>query len=239
MEEEVLDPIPGIRYSWEEGLLIEGPKGNFKPKVGGKFMADAGKIDADGTMQNALPGIENEKGGGVFRYLMPYVLGSYSDFLDFKFEMDFANIREIKDVWIDFRKAPYLGHLKIGHFGQPMSLEDQTSSRDRTFMEAALPVLAFPPGNDIGVMAVNTALGERMTWAAGVFMITGSFSDTGEARDRLTERLGTSLAGRITYLPWYDSEGRYLLHLGLSYNRQFIDAGRSDSQIRFSARPET
>ena len=32
-------------------------------------------------------------------------------------------------------------------------------------MERALPVLAFPPGNDIGVMAVNTALGERKQYA--------------------------------------------------------------------------
>lgn len=239
LEEGIWEPIKGTRYSWQEGLWIEGYRENFRLKIGGKFMADAGKIDADGTMQNAFPGIENEKGGVVFRYLMPYVSGSYSDSLDFKFEMDFANIREIKEVWVDFRKVPYLGHLKIGHFGQPMSLEDQTSSRDITFMERALPVLAFPPGNDIGVMAVNTALGERMTWAAGVFMITGSFSDAGEARDRLTERLGTSLAGRLTYLPWYDHEGRYLLHFGLSYNHQFIDAGRADSQIRFSARPET
>jgi phosphate-selective porin OprO/OprP len=239
LESGMVDPIRDIRYSWKEGLLIDGPQGNIKFKVGGKFMADAGKIDADDTMQNAFPGIENEKGGFVFRYLAPYVSWSYADRLDFKFEMDFANIREIKEIWVDFRKVPYLGDIKMGHFGQPMSLEDQTSSRDRTFMEAALPVLAFPPGNDIGVMAVNTALGERMTWAAGVFMITGSFSDAGEARNRLTEQLGTSLAGRLTYLPWYEHEGRYLLHLGLSYNRQFINVSQTDSGIRFSARPET
>jgi phosphate-selective porin OprO/OprP len=239
LEKGILDPITGTRYSWQEGLWIEGPKGNFKLKIGGKFMADAGKIDADGTLEKAFPGIENETEGFGFRSLMPYVSGSYSDHLDFKFEMDFANIRDIKEVWVDFRKIPYLGHLKVGHFGQPMSLEDQTSSRDITFMEKALPVLAFPPGNDIGVMAINTALGERMTWAAGVFRITGSFSDIGEARNRLTEQLGTSLAGRVTYLPIYGKEGRDLLHLGFSYNRQFINVRRSDSEIRFSARPET
>jgi len=239
LERGVVDPITGTRYSWKEGLLIDGPKDNFKLKVGGKFMADAGKIDADGTMKNAFPGIENEKEGFVFRYLMPYVSGSYSDYLDFKLEMDFANIRDIKDIWVDFKNIPYLGHIKVGHLGQPMSLEDQNSSRDITFMERALPVLAFPPGLDMGVMASNTALGERMTWAAGVFRITGSFTDAGEAKDRLTNALGTSLAGRLTYLPWYDHEGGYLLHLGLSYNRQFIDVRRSDSEIRFSARPET
>jgi phosphate-selective porin OprO/OprP len=239
LERGVVDPITGTRYSWKEGLLIDGPRENFKLKVGGKFMADLGKIDADGTMKNAFPGIANEKEGLVFRYLMPYVSGSYSHYLDFKLEMDFANIRDVKDIWVDFKNIPYLGHIKVGHFGQPMSLEDQTSSRDITFMERALPVLTFPPGLDMGVMAVNTALGERMTWAFGVFRIMGSFTDVGEAKDRLTNALGTSLAGRLTYLPWYDYEGRYLLHLGLSYNRQFIDVRRSDSEIRFSARPET
>jgi phosphate-selective porin OprO/OprP len=239
LERGVVNPITGMRYSWKEGLLIDGPKDNFKLKVGGKFMADAGKIDADGTMKNAFSGIEDEKEGIIFRYFMPYVQGTLLDFLEFKLEMDFANIREIKDIWMDFRKIPYLGHLKVGHFGQPMSLEDKISSGDTTFMEKALPVLAFPPGSDIGVMASNTALEERMTWAAGVFMITGSFSDIGDARNRLSERFGTGLAGRLTYLPWYEHEGGYLLHLGLSYNRQFIDVSRSDSEIRFSARPET
>ena len=239
LEEGVWDPIKGIRYSWQEGLNIESYQKNIRLKIGGKFMADAGRIDADDTMKNAFPGIENEKEGLVFRTLAPYVLGTMWDRLDFKFEMDFANIREIKDIWVDFRKIPYLGHLKMGHFGQPMSLEDQTSSRDTTFMEKALPVLAFPPGSDIGVMAGNTALGERMTWAFGVFSVVGSFTDLGDARNRLTEKLGTSLAARFTYLPWYDHEGGYLLHLGLSYNRQFIDVRRADSQARFSARPET
>jgi phosphate-selective porin OprO/OprP len=210
LERGLVDPITGTRYSWQEGLWIEGPKGNFKLKVGGKFMADAGKIEADGTLNGAFPGIENEKEGFVFRRLEPYVLGTLWDRLDFKFEMDLANIRDIKDIWVDFKNIPYLGQIKVGHFGQPMSLEDQNSSRDVTFMERALPVLAFPPGLDMG-----------------------------EARNRLTERLGTSLAGRLTYLPWYDHEGRYLLHLGFSYNRQFINNRRADSKVRFSARPET
>jgi phosphate-selective porin OprO/OprP len=235
----IVDPIRGIRYYWQEGLHIDSARENIRLKIGGKFMVDVGKIDADDTMKNAFPGIENEKEGLVFRTLAPYVLGTMWGRWDFKVEMDFANIREIKDIWVDFKNIPYLGHIKVGHFGQPMSLEDQTSSRDQTFMEKALPVLAFPPGNDIGVMASNTALGERMTWAAGVFRITGSFTDAGEAQDRMTNALGTSLAGRLTYLPWDDDEGRFLLHLGLSYNRQIIDVRRSDSEIRFSARPET
>ena len=239
LEEGIWDPIKGIRYYWQEGLHIDGARENFKLKIGGKFMADAGKIEADGTLEKAFSGIENEKEGLVFRTLAPYVLGTMWDRLDFKFEMDFANIREIKEIWVDFRKIPYLGLLKAGHFGQPMSLEDQNSSRDTTFMEKALPVLAFPPGNDIGIMAINTALGERMTWAFGVFRVVGSFTSVGEGRNRLSEQLGSSLAGRLTYLPWYDQEGRYLLHLGLSYNRQFIDVERADSQVRFSARPET
>jgi phosphate-selective porin len=52
------------------------------------------------------------------------------------------------------------------------------------------------------------------------------------------EGKGFKKTERSTF-PWYDHEGRYLLHLGLSYNRQFIDVRRSDSQVRFSARPET
>jgi hypothetical protein len=122
LESGIVDPIKGTRYSWKEGLWIEGPEGNFKLKIGGKFMADAGKINADDTLKNALPGIEDEKGGVIFRYLAPYVQGTLSDFLEFKFEMDFANIRDIRDIWVSFKNIPYPGQIKVGHFGQPMSL---------------------------------------------------------------------------------------------------------------------
>jgi hypothetical protein len=69
LERGIVDPIKGIRYYWQEGLRIDSPEGKFKLKIGGKFMADAGKIDADGTLKSAFPGIEDEKNGVLFRRL--------------------------------------------------------------------------------------------------------------------------------------------------------------------------
>jgi phosphate-selective porin OprO/OprP len=51
--------------------------------------------------------------------------------------------------------------------------------------------------------------------------------------------LGSSFAGRLTYLPIYEKEGQKLLHIGLSYNHNSIDTSRDDAQARLSVRPET
>jgi len=70
----------------------------------------------------------------------------------------------------------------------------------------------------------------------GTFLNTGSFGNLGDARDQLSEANGWNLTGRLTYLPWYEQEGRRLLHLGLSYTHQFRGEGVATER---RARPET
>jgi phosphate-selective porin OprO/OprP len=120
---------------------------------------------------------------------------------------------------------------------EPFSLESLTSLKALTFMENALPVLAFAPGRNIGIRRHTAALDQRTTWAVGAFLNTGSFSDVGEATDQIDEALGWDLTARITYLPWYKDHGRKLLHLGLSYMHRI--AYNSDTQAEIRARPES
>jgi phosphate-selective porin OprO/OprP len=121
---------------------------------------------------------------------------------------------------------------------EPFSLEELTSLKSITFMERALPVLAFAPGRDIGIRYDTAALNQHLTWAVGAFFQTGSFGDLGEAKEQIGEASGLNLTTRITYLPWHEDHGGRLLHLGLSYMHTF---GRKDKdpQIEIRTRPES
>ena len=165
--------------------------------------------------------------------------GAAYDHIDFKLDIDFANVGDIKDIWIRYREVPFLGDIKAGHFREPVSMERLTSLTNITFMERALPTEAFAPGRNMGIMCNNTILDDRMTWAAGAFLLTGSFSNVGDFNDALTEAFGTALTARVTGLPRYADDGRQLLHLGLSYSHQFRDEQRAESDLKLRTHPES
>jgi phosphate-selective porin OprO/OprP len=239
---------------------------NLKLKIGGKIILDGGYIEADKELERAFPDLEGY--GGELRTLSVDVLGtirvlsavkdrvetiekpaprvidgvlSYApyDALDFKIDVDFANLREINDIWLRFPRIPLLGYLTFGHMKEPFSLERQTSITNTTFMEWALPNDAFAPSRNIGIMIGKPVLNERLTLAGGGFLNTGSFSDVGEASDRLTEANGYNLTARVTGLPWYADEGERLVHLGLSYSHGVRNDKDIDDRVQFRARPES
>jgi phosphate-selective porin OprO/OprP len=153
--------------------------------------------------------------------------------------MDFASVGNIKDIWVAYSKTPFIGEIKAGHFREPISLERLTSLADITFMERALATEALSPGRNLGIMGSNSAFEDRMTWAAGAFLLTGSFSDVGDFNDAFTEAFGTALTARITGLPRYEDNGRTLLHLGFSYSHQFRNDQRAESDLKLRTHPES
>ena len=125
------------------------------------------------------------------------MLGWISDFVDLKLQIDFADLRSIKDNWIGFR-VPVLGHIKAGNMKEPVSLSELTGAKFLTFMERPLPTLAFAPGRNIGIMAQNAIMESRMTWATGGFWSTGSLSRVGEGKDAVSQSNGLNFTARIT-----------------------------------------
>ena len=260
--------IVGTHYYWDEGFHIVSRHENFRLKIGGKIILDGGYIDANKELERAFPDLEGYGGDfrsldvtllGTIRALsaikerteteatektvLPGVnaITSYAayDALEFKLEIDFANVREIKDNWLRFPRIPLLRHFRFGHLKEPFSLEMRTSITSTTFMERALPNEAFVPSRNLGIRFNKPVLDEKMTLAAGAFLNTGSFSDVGEAKDRMTEANGYNLTARITGLPWYADEGERLVHLGLSYSHGVRNDVDEDDRIQFRARPES
>ncbi|MFZ5830374.1 MAG: OprO/OprP family phosphate-selective porin [Planctomycetota bacterium] len=135
-----------------------------------------------------------------------------------------------KDVYIGIKELPILGSVRAGHFKEPLSLEQLTSSRFITFMERSLAD-TLVPGRNVGVMAMRVADSENATFAIGAFQLTGENPPFRENDD-----LGLHCTMRGTWLPWYDecSDGRGLLHLGLGYS--YVDFDNPNQRLR--ARPE-
>ncbi|MFQ5481573.1 MAG: OprO/OprP family phosphate-selective porin [Nitrospinaceae bacterium] len=136
-----------------------------------------------------------------------------------------------KDVYIQLVRIPFLENIRIGHFKEPWSLEEQTSSKYITFMERSL-MNAFSNGRSLGVATFNN-WNKRLTWNVGVFYQTPSESppilrnDTGPGQ--------WDIGFRLTGLPWYQNKGQKLAHLGFAYRHQ--ELGRKDT-IRYRERPE-
>ncbi len=236
METGVEGPI-GLHYYFKNGFRTESSGGNLKIKIGGEARLDGGYIGANGILKSAYTDLPGWK--GRFRELKVRLSGSLYENWKFRFDMDFANVRQIKDIWVSYGKIPFLGEAKAGHTKVPFSLEGFMSNSKRTFMETALPVEAFFPGRDIGILCQNAVLNERMTWAVGYFLISGSFSDVAGATNYLSEAFGSAVNLRVTGLPRYEDDGKNLLHVGFSYSHQFRNDTRERSQLKVRAHPET
>ena len=230
-------PLTGLRIYREDGLHIDGRYEKIKFKIGGSIMVDAGAIDADNELDRAFPGLEDSDID--FRKFNIDMRGIFFDAIEFRLDIDFANVRDIKDNWIRFKNIPILNRMRFGHLKEPSSLEELTSIQNLTFMEQSLPTQALTPGRNLGVRYNNNVLGNRMTLALGGFWETSSFDNPNALGDRINENNGFNLSARITGLPRYTEDGEDLIHLGVSYMHIFRDTGSKDANARFNTPPET
>jgi phosphate-selective porin OprO/OprP len=102
--------------------------------------------------------------------------------------------------------------------------------------------LAFVPFRRVGAVASNNAINEMTYWAYSVFA-TGGFRNAplGDSRfaTDIGDQGGVSFSTRITHLLEYDepSGGRYLQHIGASYNfSQMTGNASSGSRPFYQAR---
>ncbi len=211
----------GFRAYWKEGIRMDTADEKVKLKVGGRFQQDWTFFLGDNRL-----GDEQLRDGTEFRRARLYFSGTIYERVEFKVQYDFAGgFAGFRDVWFGLKKLPVLGNFKGGHFKEPLGLEQLTSSKYVTFNERALTTV-FTPGRNAGIQLSNTALDERITWAAGFFHDVDNFG-IGTDDDG-----GWSTTGRFTGLPWYDEGGRKLLHLGVGYSHR----SHQDGFIRYRQR---
>lgn len=202
---------------WSNGFKFENPEKGYSLTLGGRIMADFAFADTDEVLGDLEDGFE-------FRRARLFVSGTVYERVEFKAQYDFAGgDADFKDVYVGLLFD--WGRLRVGHFNEPFSLEETTSSKYIGFVERSLPVEAFSPSRQSGVGLVGDA-GDRFNWATGAYYVADDFGDS-LAEDAV------DVAGRLGFRPLHDAEADRMLHLGAAVVHR-----KSDGTLRYRARPE-
>lgn len=205
-----------INVSTKGGLKIETPDKQFMFAIGGLIQADTTFYLDDKADLNS---------GTEFRRARFFLKGILFGDWEFKFEPDLAeDTIEMQDLYLRYTGLDN-GNITIGHFRQPFSLDDMTSSKYLMFMERALPNV-FAPAIRMGI-GYDTS-GKNASIAFGLFGEPAGDGDSGDE--------GFGVGGRVTYAPTH--EDAHVIHIGASaaWRKPEDDTNKT---IRYRQRPES
>jgi phosphate-selective porin OprO and OprP len=218
----------GMTPVWNHGLELITPDRAFRVHVGGRTQFDAAWF---GAGRNVQENINIPYGDGVdFRRARLRIDGTMYHTIEWAVEYDFVNsartgnvtndgftdfdVTALTDMWWTFTQLPGIGNLRIGNQKEPIGFEHLVSSRFLPFMERSFNQDTFYGGffNGFtpGISAFNNYANQRGLWHLGLYKPTDNvFAFNTNSEDY-------AVTGRVTYLPWYEDDGRELLHLGFA-----------------------
>ena len=205
----------------------------------GRIHGDAWFFPGADTGTDELEG-ENPQDRLGFRRIRFGAKGDVSEAMSYKVEMEFANPddTEFRDVYIGFKKLPYVQTLLVGNQKRPYGLDHLNSSRYNVFLERPMFIDAFnDDARRLGVVGYGLSEDQAWNWRYGVYN-----GDKIQDSDALyqSDHLQGEFAARIANTAWYENEGSDYYHWALSGTVAFPDGDGDpvDNTARFRARPE-
>jgi phosphate-selective porin OprO/OprP len=217
-------------------LWFATPNNDFTMHIGGWAQLDNVWFDQSPSLKAApvartlanSPGIGGGvAGGGIgdlqdgefFRRIRLFFEGTFWENGEYRlipaFENDQFQTVGLDEFWFGAKDVPYFGSIRIGHVKTPIGLEgDMTaSSRCMTFMERSAYSEAIENNQNFvtGLWIGDNYLDQRVTWSGSVFRQDIN-SSTGVA---FGDGQG-GIQGRLTALPYYENDGRDLVHVAVS-----------------------
>ncbi len=228
---------------WNHGLEATTKNKDFRVHVGGRTQYDFTAFDAGQAVQYGAGGVGSLQDSINPRRARLRIDGTFWEVVDFVAEYDFVNdiaspvtfdrvvpFPAVTEAHVTLTKLPMLGNFRIGNFKDPISFEHLSSSRWLNFLERSPGFDAFygrfSNGFVPGAMIFNCNESERVTWWTGIFKNNTNPAGFGVGDGEL------AWTSRVTGLPIWDAEGRYLVHLGGSYSYRDPDNG----VVRFASR---
>ncbi len=214
---EQVSPAPPIKITTKGKLEMASPNEEFSMRIGGRIMAQGAVYNED----------KSELGDGAeMRRARLFVSGKLWKVWNYKLQYDFTGSGKagINDAYIQYTGLP-AGKITLGHFKEPFSLQNITSSKYITFIERSQSHV-LTPGRSLGIS--YGASGDN--WTANIGLFGDGIDTPGGEVDQ-----SHGLSGRATYAPYFTKEV-HGLHLGVNYAYRNLD---DNNTFRVRERPES
>ncbi len=211
-------PHAKAEFGKSGGLIWKDRKRGYELELGGRLFIDAVSYQDD---------LEPMGSGTELRTARVSLKGSLAEDWKFKAQYDFAeNDLSVKDVYLSYRGFQHLHAVTLGQFKEPFSLEEQTSSKQITFMERAMPVDTFSPGRALG-LGIDE---HSKSWSLSAGLFAEAVGDVPDDEGKE----GWGIAARGTWALLHGD--RRSLHLGAAGERR--EPG-SSGKVRYRTGPES
>ncbi len=234
--------------SWKSGLQLETANGDFKVHVGGRYHQVWDWFNEDKSLQKAK-NIGDLPDSFYNRRARLRVDGSAYEVFDWVAEFEFVNngfasntVNALpatvtgpavlpRELYFNISKLPVIGNFRAGILIEPLGFDSMSSDRYITFVErSALHNMFFPEYNP-AMMIWNNSKNERIGWQLCFSRedIADQGFDLGDGE--------YAYSARMFALPWYEHDGRCLLHVAAAYRHQNAQLSGADRVIRYRGRP--
>jgi len=229
---EVVNNVP-LSVTWNNSVWFSGADNAFRVRLGGYGQYDTSHwIQDPKTLPPAFGGNgaanEGQFENGIFvRRARIEFEGTLWENFEFQFYPEFEGVNRLQydEFWFGLKEIPILGSIRFGKDKIPTSMESVGSSKDVWFMERSENFDTFNSEFGLGLFWIRNYFNERMSSSAwvGKWDISEFSYNEGDYFDNN----GYAAAIRITGLPIYEGDGRYLVHLGCSfqYRQPNLDSG--------------
>ena len=235
---------------WDDGVRFETPNKDFTTHIGARLKLDSvWWTQSEDLIPNSQLG--NLQDGMFFRRIRLEMDGTGWEVIEWRincaFEQINNNMINLDDTYAGITKLPVIGSVRIGHLRLPQGLEGDQGSSTRTmmFMERPAFMEALYQTHAPGLWTNNSVLDQRMTWEAMIYKPESNSGNTFE-NGNTGASFGDGVwatTGRLTGLPLYQHDGRYLVHLAgharwIKAQKPITNGVLGAPVIQFQARPE-
>jgi phosphate-selective porin OprO and OprP len=225
---KVVNRNPMIVEEREGYLVMESIDRDYKLWLDLRVQTDGAVFFGD-VYNPIANGVEIRRARIAFKAELP---GNFEAEID----MDFADgLADLKDAFLLYSATPRLD-IKVGHYKERFSMEQNTSSRYLTFMERPTALRTIAPSRHIGLQfhyyrPYVIAVGGIHFQPAGDYEVVQNRKDNYAAG----HNEGYSFTGKITGLPFYHQKDRGL-HLAVSGSYRTPKTHDDIDNVRFDAR---